>query len=245
MDERVKRMVRQLCGSALFAGVALLTFAPGAHATVLPPGTCAGSGCVPPSYTDFGTGDFFGAPIVADTGIEPLTGKDVAGNTLFTGNFREIVLTDTVTSDLDFLYQVQRTGGTDPIGRVSTINYKPTLTDVGICSACSPAGDLLAAIGPSHVAPQFIGRGAAGDDIVFDFGGSSATQIGDSNESSVLVIRTNATNYTSGSSSVINGGTANVESFAPAAVPEPATAGLLLGPLAFVAYRFRAPRSRR
>src|SRR5690349_918668 len=138
-------MVKQLCNIALFGVLALLVLVPAGNATVLAPGTCAGAGCVPPAYSDFPTTGMFGALIVGDTGVEAFTGKDNSGTVMFTGNFREIVISDTVTGFLDFLYQIQRTvtaGANDSIGRLTTINYSPTIDDVGICSACSPAGDL-------------------------------------------------------------------------------------------------------
>ena len=233
-DDSFKRngkgtMIKQLCGLAIFSIVALVVMGPVGNATVLPPGTCAGNGCVPPVYDDFPTADFFGAPILGDTGIEAFTGTDAFGNVVFTGKFREIVITDNITGHLDFLYQIQRTGGTDSLGRLTTINYKSVITDVGQCSACSPVGDLIAAVGPLHVAPQFVGRGVSGDTVIFDFGGTVATQIGDSNESSILVIRTDATRFIGGSSSIIDGGVTSVASLAPA--PEPGLVGLLLGGL--------------
>lgn len=234
-------MIKRLWSLAFFGIMAAVILSPAGNATVLAPGTCAGAGCVPSSYSDFPTTDFFGATILGDTGVEAFTGKDSFNNTVFTGNFREIVLTDNVTGNLDFLYQIQRTGGTDSIGRLTTINYAVAITDVGQCTACSPAGDLLTPIGPLHVSPQFVGRGPSGDNIIFDFGGSVATQIGDSNESTILVIRTDRKTFNVGSSSIIDGGTANVSSLAPA--PEPALAGLFVGGLfglgLVVARRFR------
>jgi hypothetical protein len=198
-------------------------------------------GCVPPVYSDFTTAGMLGAP-VADTGVEAFTGKDFFNTTKYMGNFREIVVSDTLTGGLDFLYQIQRTAGPDPLGRMTTVDYTPAITDVGICSACA---DLLAPIGGSHIAPQFVGRSVTGDQLTFDFGGMAATQIGDSNESSILVIKTNITSSAGGSSSIIDGGTANVSSFAP--TPEPAFYGLLslgMAGLFVISFRRRTSEKR-
>ena len=240
-EKWVMIFVKKLPGCALLSVLALVALGSVGSATPLGPGTCAGSTCVPSTYSDFPTAGMFGASIVGDTGVVAFTGKDFTGNTVFTGKFREIVLLDTVTANLDFLYQIQQTGGPDSLGRLTTTDYSATLDDVGICSACSPIGDLISPIGPLHIAPQFVARGVSGSSIVFDFGGTLSTQIGDSNESSVLVIKTNATTFGKGSSSIIDGGIATVASLAPATVPEPST-GILVGLVAvgfFMARRFR------
>jgi hypothetical protein len=211
------------CGVVLV--VLALMFVPSGHATVLPPGECAGASCPLPVYSDFPS---FSGAAVADTGTEAFTGKDFFGNTVFTGNFRELVIADPVTGFLDFLYQIQQTGGPDSIGRLTTVNYNSSLTDVGTCSGCS---DLIPAVGPSHIAPQFVGRSSLGDQLTFDFGGSIFTQIGNLNESDVLVIKTNATQFASGSSSIIDGGVASVASLAPGVVSAPEPSSLLLSGL--------------
>jgi len=219
---------------ALFGSLALVALAPASYATVLAPG---GTVAV---YSDFAAGTF--GAVVADTGIQAVTGVDALNAVTFTGFFRQIVVTDTVTGFLDFLYQVQRSGGPDAIGRVTTTNYTPAITDVGICSACA---DLIAPVGPTKFAPESIGRSGSGNVVEFQFDPSAV--ITGNNESFVLVIRTNLPAYIPGSTSIIDGGIDNVNSFAPSAVPEPVSAGLLLGTLfgagLFVARRFRVVQS--
>jgi hypothetical protein len=202
-------------GSVLFSSLALVALAPASYATVLAPG---GSIAV---YSDFAAGTF--GAVMADTGIQAFVGTDVNGDAFFQGNFRQIVVVDTVTGFVDFLYQVQRTTGEglDAIGRLTTTNYSIAITDVGICTLCA---DLIAPLGPTKYAPGSIDRNASGSTLGFQF--APVSDIDDTNESYVLVIRTNAPNWASGSTSIIDGGTANVNSFDPAApsrVPEPST----------------------
>ena len=128
-------------------------------------------------------------------------------------------------------------GDTDDAGEAAVC------TDV---SGRSAGGELLPPLNANpHVAPQFVALSSSGDQVTFDFSGSAAIQIGDSNESFVLVIKTNRKSFTAGSSSIIDGGVANVASFAP--TPEPAFAGLLLGGLfvvgLFLARRFQVRQS--
>jgi hypothetical protein len=186
------------------------------YATVLAPG---GSISV---YSDFAPGNF--GAVVADTGVQAFVGTDVSGDPFFQGNFRQIVVVDTVTGFYDFIYQVQRIDGAglDAIGRVTTTNYSIATTDVGICTLCA---DLLAPIGPTKYAPGSIDRNASGTTLGFQF--APFSDIDANNESYILVIKTNASAFASGSTSIIDGGTANVFSYDPSTtrgeVPEPST----------------------
>jgi hypothetical protein len=235
-----KKISRQLCGIAVGGMLALMALAPAAYASFIAPGGCVGLGTVscPGSVTNFSTTGIFGQIILGDTNVETLaTGT-------FTGVFREIRLIDGLTGGLDFLYQVQRTGPAGAggaIGTLSTGAYTGWITDVGYCSACSAGGDFIPPLnGNPHIAPDFISRGASGADIVFHLG---AAGVGDSDESFVLVIKTNATRSFAGTSLVGDGTGASARSFAPTQVPEPTTLVLLGMGLAGVVMLRRRSRS--
>src|ERR1700676_3825185 len=95
-------------GSMLLAGLlALVVLAPSSYAIVLNPGDVNQT---PDIFLAAGGVDN-GAPIVADTGLQTFTGVDVNGITQYTGNFRQLVVRDTVTSNLDFVYEIEVTSG--------------------------------------------------------------------------------------------------------------------------------------
>jgi hypothetical protein len=209
----MKVLKSSVLGVAVFGFLGLLATA--GYASVLAPGSSVSV------YSDFSPANF--GAVQADTGIQAVTGLDNLNVVTFQGNFRQIVVTDTVTGFLDFLYQIQTTTGPDSIGRVTTNNYSAFITDVGISTG---SADLIAPIGPTKFAPASIDRSGSGSTLGFQFAPSS--DITAPNESYVLVIKTNATFFTAGSTSVIDGGIDSVSSFAPTAVPEPGCAGVLL-----------------
>jgi hypothetical protein len=75
------------------------------------------------------------------------------------------------------------------------------------------------------VIPNLMDRSGSGNIINFNFAPSG---ISGGQNSVLLVIQTDASAYTSGVASVIDGETDTVPSFAPALIPEPGTAALLL-----------------
>lgn len=227
--------------------LALAIFAPVGHATTLNPGqsVCA-TGCTFSPIQDFAAGFFFTSQI-ADTGPIALTGMNALNQTVFTGTLEEWVATDVHTGGLDFLYQVvNNAGSADSIQNVSVASYAGFTTDVGYCSNPpsgnpDPCGSPLG--GAGTLAPTSITRNSAS---TIDFG-FSPNGIPPGVQTYDLVVKTNATAYTLGTTQVQDDGVASVITLAPSAAPEPVSAGLLLGGLfgvgLFVARRFRVPQN--
>ena len=114
--------------------------------------------------------------------------------------------------NLIFVYKVTNKAiSTDVFDRVSTINFKGYTTLVGY-----EAG--------AGTAPVQFTRSALGTTVGFDFAAATGLPIGATSEK--MWIKTSAGSYAGGQSSIINGGSANVFTYAP--VPEPASM-LLLG----------------
>lgn len=139
---------------------------------------------------------------------------------------------------LDFYYQVSNDAvSSDPFHRTTHVDFEGFLVDVFAistdgsfisCGACP--GGTFASGGED---PDLADRQ---DDstIGFDFR-PDAEQMDPGEISLVYVIRTNATTYIPGGTSIINGGADNVDTFAPG-VPEPGSLALFgLGLLASAA----------
>jgi len=196
--------------------VGLLFAASSAKATVLTPGM---SGAIPDGLA-VGCFGGLGCPttLVADTGPVPYA----FGGT--NGTIEEIVLLDSTPNAVcpsggcyDFEIEVLNNAGADNVGRVTTTNYTGFATDVGYDSLFSLIG--LWPTSGGYVMPATVDRVSA-DVIGFNF----SIPVGSSSD--ILEIETNATSYTTGLISVIDGGAANVNGFAPG-VPEPATLSVL------------------
>jgi len=189
---------------------------PSAKATLLVPG---GSGF---------PGDFTGAPpgTLLALNSAPFTSTlGLESGTIVSAVFRE------AGGTLDFYYQVTNnaTCGVptcDSLSRETDTNFFGFVTDVLFRTDGSslPGGAFV----NGTVAPATADRDGSADVVGFDFNQVPALRILPGTVSTVLVIRTNATNFTLGNASVIDGGVATVTAFEPTVVPEP-TSLLLLG----------------
>jgi hypothetical protein len=163
---------------------------------------------------------------------------DVALNSLtFTADLTAAVYSgnDTfcpTTDCLTFAYQVTDTGGvnsgTGIIEDLTASNFSNYSTDVGFDSLTA-ATSIFAAGGSE---PLTVGRSLSGPGAVvtFDYpdaaGAPSDLVPGDS--STVLIVETNATNYTTGLFSAIDGATATASAYGPtSSAPEPASMALI------------------
>ena len=157
----------------------------------------------------------------------PFTTSINASGVLVAAVFRE------ASGTLDFYYQISDNASSiDSLARETNTDFTGFSTAVGYRT---DGGTLLPMANPfvnGSVPPVFADRNAPGDVVGFSFNQSDATKIQPGQTSNVLVISTNATNFTAGHSSVIDGGTITVAAFQPeAAVPEPLSLLLLGGGL--------------
>jgi hypothetical protein len=193
-----------ICLTVLALGLA--TLAPWASANVIPPGTAL----APPDFPLIPVGSQ-----IADTGVISFTNAPVSGS------IREVVIKETGTGFLDFVYAIHNTG--DTIEHSTTFDYTGFITDVGYDSTALT--NLLG--NTSSVVPITVDRSASGATVAFDFIPSGLPfGFAAGLDSFNLVIETNASFYTGGNLNVIDGATATVRGFAPTATPAPASLAL-------------------
>jgi hypothetical protein len=141
---------------------------------------------------------------------------------------------------LDFVIQASNSLiSTDAIERLTLTSFTGFATDVGF--TMNGGGTLSG----GTVIPETVSRGAAGDVIGFNFSTLVPLLFSPGSTTFVLVIKTNATEFTSGTVSEIDGGVAaSFAAFAPNGVPEvtpvPTTLPLLatgLGALGLLGWR--------
>ena len=172
------------------------------------------------------------------TGLTMVANETVALNSLtFTANLSAAVFSGTNSvctgaNCLTFAYQVSDTGGvaagTGIIEDLTASAFSGFTTDVGDDSLAIAASPFIA----GGTAPATVDRSLSGPGAVISFdypntvGGTSDIVPGD--HSSVLIVETNATRFTTGLFSAIDGATATVNAYAPsAASPEPASMALI------------------
>ncbi len=130
---------------------------------------------------------------------------------------------------LDFYYQVTNDpSSATALARLTATDFAGYTTN----SAYLTNGSTLTGTGflDGEVVPQTSDSNVDGSVIGFSFYPPTAppTEIAPGQASYVLIISTDATNWTAGNVSIIDGGTDTVASFQPAsATPEPASLGLL------------------
>jgi hypothetical protein len=197
-------------GKILLAGLAMLAvgaWCQKATGTILPPG-----GTVVPSLIAPGTSPgTLVAAISAQFSFTTTAGT--TSGTIVSAVYRE------AGGTLDFYYQVNDgASSTSSIAREADTSYMGWTTDVNYRTD----GSSLTGGGfVNGTLPPLGGdRDIPGSTIGFNFTPPVSSQIAPGTSSDVLIIKTNATSFTAGDASVIDGGAATVASFQP--VPEPA-----------------------
>jgi hypothetical protein len=182
------------------------------EATILPPG-----GTVTPAPAVANPGTL----LLADTGSEPFN----FGAPVSSGTVREIVVLDTVTATLAFVYQFHVISG--DVGRITGSSFAGFVTDVGVFA---PPAVPFSFTGTAI--PTTIDRSPGAADVIgFSFVPPVVPDSGSTDTSVELVIRTNARQFGPGSIGLIDGGGTTLNGFAPTgpstAIPEPASIVLL------------------
>lgn len=201
---------------------------------------CAGALLMNPGDTVVMAGAFGDCTgtAVASTLLASLSVPFVSSTGSDSGTLISAVYRENAAGTLDFYYQVvlnttsTNCGGggqpaCDPIARETNINFNnggPWVT------WAATRGDATGPFVAGTVSPITADRNALGNVVGFSFNPPDGAKIQPGETSSILIVSTNATNFTAGFSNVIDGGVTTVASFepaGPATVPEPASLVLL------------------
>lgn len=202
---------------AFIAACSLATIS--ASATLLSPGTSIG--------ISLETSEPAGATLVTSSTVS-FNGVDFANNILFSGTLTSSVWSGDTSNPfggLTFTYQLSSAlSSINSIDRLTLNRFSGFSTDVGYNG--------------TGIIPSRVSRTVNGDLIAFVFEDANfLPTLAPGTSSPILVIQTSSSVWATGNASIIDGATVNVAAFVPLAVPEPATAGLLLLGAAVLAIR--------
>ena len=215
--------------SSVAIGVVMIASSP-ARAALLVPGDTGPAAIVPTALAGGLPAGLPAGDVFVTSETKPFTGTRTGGAIVFEGTVTSAVYADPGNPAFggapgyDFVYQLTNNidGMTpdDPIDRMTISSFASFLTDA----------DYLT--GTGDTAPTTADRNAGSGSIVgFNFPVGGAV-LAPGNVSDYLIVETNALTFTSGTASVIDGGTGSTGAEAPAAiitfsVPEPATFGVI------------------
>jgi len=191
--------------------------------------------------------DVFVTNPVTDAGNTVLASQTVSGS----GSTLNITVHEwvvkTATGTLDFVYQVDNNAvSTDGMGRFTASNFGtgplgslgPFILDTGYVAGTGTVSPTTQSI------PDTVDRlnSAHGNVVGWNF---TLLGLAPGTTSAVLVIATDATNYTTGKVAAIDGSTVTLAGFQPAVVPEPSSMVLVgLGVLGLTGYGLRRRKAR-
>jgi hypothetical protein len=199
------------------------------------PGSTVFPGAVPPG-TPPGT-------LLADL-VEPWSFVTTAGTTK--GSFETAVYKE-AGGTLDFYYQIMNNAASKTaIARETNTDFSQSS---GVFTGFRTDGSTLTGTTfvDGTVPPVTADLNGSGNVVGFFFSPPDSSKILPGSTSNVLVISTNATHFTSGNASLIDGGTVTLNAFQPVStVPEPkALIALVMGLVAMIGVRrFRAQELR-
>jgi hypothetical protein len=236
-DMRGTPMFSDVVSVLAFVSVVFLAV-PGAEAALAGTVPTLPSDTVLPGLVASGTAS---GTLLASVSVPYIGSLGTPGGTAYSAVYRE------GGGTLDFYYQVtnldtSQCGGAgqilcDSIARGTAVSFLGFSTALGFrLDGGSFGGPFVA----GTVTPVTGDRNSIGDVVGFSFTPPDSRKVQPGQVSSVLIISTNATNFTIGNLSVIDGGTTTVASFAPAAstpVPEPTPLLLLIGGVIGLAVR--------
>ncbi len=168
-----------------------------------------------------------GGTVLATTSVPFSSG--VLQGTLISSVISSGLNTNVSLTGLTFTYQIVVSSlSADSASQISVSSFASFQTDTSYNNTGSYAGTEL---------PDYISRSSgAGDVVRFTF---LTSPIGAGASSALLVIQTDALNWTYTTAGITDGQTVNVNSYAPLAVPEPASCALILMGLAVAGLRLR------
>jgi len=156
---------------------------------------------------------------------EPFSFTTTGGTT--SGFLDSAVYNDAGT--LDFYYQVFNSASSaSSLARMTATSFVGFTTGTAVGFRVDGSTLTGTPFVNGTVPPVTADMNSTGSVVGFSFSPPDSSKIAPGTDSNVLVISTDATKFTNGNASVIDGGTATVPSFQPTTVPEPRFYSLLL-----------------